>query len=91
MPDHDKMLEGFGSFAALCIEDLVREMIIESKIIAHLHKAGDVVKGRPRVMRGLYGDSREWIGRKDQTIFPYIGISYTLKLISGAALAIFEY
>ena len=45
MPDHDKGLEGFGSFAALGIEDLVREMIIESKIIAHLHKAGDVVKG----------------------------------------------
>ena len=30
----------FGSFAALGIEDLVREMIIESKIIAHLHKSG---------------------------------------------------
>jgi len=71
----------------LGIEDLEREMIIEPKIIAHLHKAGDVVKGCPRGMRGLYGDSRERLGGKDQTIFPYIAIPYTLKIISGAALA----
>jgi len=87
LPDHDRGLEGFGRFAPLGIEDLKREMITEPKIIAHLHKAGDVVKGCPRGMRGLYGDSRERLGGKDQTIFPSIAIPYTLKIISGAALA----
>ena len=87
MPDHDRGLGGFGRFSALGIEDLEREMIIEPKIIAHLHKAGDVVKGCPRGMRGLYGDSRERLGGKDPAIFPYIATPYTLKIISGAALA----
>jgi hypothetical protein len=83
------VLGGFGRFGALGIRDrdLEREKIIEPKIIAHLHKVGDVVKDCPRNMRGLYGDSRERLGGKDQTIFPSIAIPYTLKIISGAALA----
>ena len=52
------------------------EMIINPKIIAHLHKVGDVGKGCPHDTGGLCGDSLERLGGKGHTTFPYIAIPY---------------